>query len=419
MARDSLKVGGRESGPPPNFANQTIWTRDNLDVLRGMNSASVDLIYLDPPFNSNTNYAAPIGSEAAGAAFKDTWSLSDVDVEWINLIEAKHPALYRVLLAALTDSDKSYLVYMAARLLEMKRILKPSGSIYLHCDPTMSHYLKLVMDAIYGRRRFRNELIWQYRRWPSKQKNFQRMHDVILRYAKGDDVVWNQLFDPLSETTLKRIKGGKKIVTFHDEETGKKRIRPTSERSKGVPMRDVWDIKQIVGPSRERVGYPTQKPLALLYRIIESSTNPGDVVLDPFCGCATACIAAEQKARQWIGIDISPKAAELVQSRMNAELGLFYRGAHRIDVPQRTDLGKLPPYNHPDNKRKLYGDQGGYCAGCNEHFAPRHFQIDHITPRAKGGTDHLDNLQLLCGHCNSVKGDRGMEYLRAKLQIAA
>ena len=184
-------------------------------------------------------------------------------------------------------------------------------------------------------------------------------------------------------------------------------------------MRDVWDIKQIVGPSRERVGYPTQKPLALLYRIIESSTNPGDIVLDPFCGCATACIAAEQKARQWIGIDISPKAAELVTSRMRSELGLFYNGAHRIDVPQRTDLGKLPPYNHPDNKRKLYGDQGGDCAGCNEHFAPRHFHIDHITPRAKGGTDHLENLQLLCGHCNSVKGDRGMDYLRAKLQLAA
>lgn len=223
--------------PPPNFANQTIWTRDNIEVLRGMNSASVDLIYLDPPFNSNTNYAAPIGSEAAGAAFKDTWSLSDVDVEWINLIEAKHPTLYRVLLAAMTDSDKSYLAYMAARLIEMRRLLKPSGSIYLHCDPTMSHYLKLVMDAIYGRRKFRNELIWQYRRWPAKQRNFQRMHDVILRYAKGDDVVWNQLFDPLSETTLKRIKGGKKIVTFHDEETGKKRIRPTSERSKGSHAR--------------------------------------------------------------------------------------------------------------------------------------------------------------------------------------
>ena len=126
-----------------NWANQTMWTGDNIYILRGMNSESVDLIYLDPPFNSKTNYAAPIGSKAAGAAFKDTWSLSDIDAEWINLLEGKHPALQRVLLAATTNSDKSYLVYMAVRLLELKRILKPTGSIYLHCDPTMSHYLKL------------------------------------------------------------------------------------------------------------------------------------------------------------------------------------------------------------------------------------------------------------------------------------
>ena len=134
----------------PNWADQTIWTGDCLDIMRGMNSASVDLVYLDPPFNSKANYAAPIGSKAAGAAFKDTWTLSDVDVEWINLIEAKHPGLYRVLLAAMTASDKSYLAYMAARILELHRVLKPTGSIYLHCDPTMSHYLKLVMDAVFG-----------------------------------------------------------------------------------------------------------------------------------------------------------------------------------------------------------------------------------------------------------------------------
>ena len=144
----------------PNWANQTIWTGDNLPILRGMNSESVDLIYLDPPFNSKANYAAPIGSKAAGAAFKDTWTLSDVDAEWINLIEAKHPALYRVLLAAMTSSDKSYLAYMAARLLEMRRVLKPTGSIYLHCNQFAGHYLKLVMDAIFGRKNFLNEIVW-------------------------------------------------------------------------------------------------------------------------------------------------------------------------------------------------------------------------------------------------------------------
>ena len=130
--------------------------------MRGMNSESVDLIYLDPPFNSKADYAAPIGSAAAGAAFTDTWTLSDLDVEWINLMESRHPVLYRVLLAAMTDSDKSYLAYMAVRLVETHRILKPTGSIYLHCDPTMSHYLKLLLDAIFGKDRFQNEIIWSY-----------------------------------------------------------------------------------------------------------------------------------------------------------------------------------------------------------------------------------------------------------------
>lgn len=173
----------------PNWANQTIWTGDNLNIMRGMNSASVDLIYLDPPFNSKANYAAPIGSKAAGAAFKDTWTLSDIDVEWINLIEAKHPALYRVLLAAMTASDKSYLAYMAARLLEMKRVLKPEGSVYLHCDPTMSHYLKLLMDSIFGRGAFRSEITWKRTNAHSDTKQggrqHGRIHDVLLFYAGG------------------------------------------------------------------------------------------------------------------------------------------------------------------------------------------------------------------------------------------
>lgn len=133
----------------PNWADKTIWTGDNLPIMRGMNSESVDLIYLDPPFNSKADYAAPIGSKAAGAEFKDTWTLRDVDVAWLDLIEAKHPQLHRIILAAMSKSNQSYLVYMAVRLLEMKRLLKPSGSIYLHCDPTMSHYLKLLMDAMF------------------------------------------------------------------------------------------------------------------------------------------------------------------------------------------------------------------------------------------------------------------------------
>ena len=169
----------------PNWANRTLWTGDNLPILRGMNADSVDLIYLDPPFNSKRDYAAPIGSEAAGAEFKDTWTLSDIDTEWANLVEAKHPRLYRVLLAAMTASDKSYLIYMAARLLELRRVLKPTGSIYLHCDPTMSHYLKLLMDAIFGLRNFRNELVWSHQgSWVQPDSRYPRRHDTVLYYVK-------------------------------------------------------------------------------------------------------------------------------------------------------------------------------------------------------------------------------------------
>jgi len=175
----------------------------------------------------------------------------------------------------------------------------------------------------------------------------------------------------------------------------------------------------------EETGYPTQKPLALLKRIIRASLDDAQkegggverIVMDPFCGCATACIAAEQLGRQWVGIDISPKAAELVQSRMRDELGIFFRGAIRTDIPQRTDLGNIIRFNDVRNKRLLYGEQSGDCAGCGSHFELRHLEVDHIIAKAKGGSDHIGNLQLLCGHCNRIKGDRGMEYLRAKLQL--
>ena len=180
--------------------------------------------------------------------------------------------------------------------------------------------------------------------------------------------------------------------------------------------RDWWeDIPSINTQAKERTGYPTQKPLDLLRRIITASSNDGDLVLDPFCGCATACIAAELEERQWVGIDISPKAAELVKLRMKKEVGLFYKGAHRTDIPQRTDMGKLPPPR--SHAKTLYGAQAGNCAGCSVHFELRHLEVDHIIARKKGGTDHIENLQLLCGNCNRIKGDRGMEYLKLKLQM--
>ena len=186
---------------------------------------------------------------------------------------------------------------------------------------------------------------------------------------------------------------------------------------KGKFPEDWWDIPIIRPNAQERTGYPTQKPLKLLERIIKASSNESDIVFDPFCGCATTLVAAEALQRNWIGIDISPLAAELVVERIEKMQGLWKDITNRTDLPQRTDLGNIPPYNSSANKTNLYGKQGGgYCNGCREHFQPQHFHVDHIIAKKRGGTDHIDNLQLLCGHCNSTKGDRGMEYLIKRIK---
>ena len=389
-----------------NIKPKTIFTGDNLPIMRGINSESVDLIYLDPPFNSNANYAAPIGSEAAGAEFKDTWTLDDVDNAWLDLIETKYPALNRVIHAAMTNSDKSYLIYMAARLLEMKRILKDTGSIYLHCDPTMSHYLKLVMDAVFGKGNFRNEIVWHYYNVASTSRKFiGRKHDTIFFYAKSDATSFN--WDSMREPYSSDSNWVKASGSYGDPRY--------SPNEKGKLMHDVWRIPTINNMAKERTGYPTQKPLALLDHIIKASSNEGDVVFDPFCGCATTLVAAGRLQRDWIGIDISEKAAELVVERIKADQGLFEEIITRTDIPKRTDLGDISRYNAPKNKTLLYGEQSGICNGCGTHFQKQHLEVDHIIAENVGGTDHIENLQLLCSNCNRIKGDRGQEYLISRL----
>ena len=403
-----------------NVNSKTIFTGDNLPIMRGMNSESVDLIYLDPPFNSKANYAAPIGSEAAGAEFKDTWTLNDVDAAWLDLIEAKHPALNRVIHAAMSDSDKSYLIYMAVRLLEMHRILKDSGSIYLHCDPTMSHYLKLVMDTIFGKQHFQNEIIWCYERGSRRKSQFGRKHDVILFYSKTK----NYVFDS-DAVRVERRKTHMKVETDLEGRTWQ--VKKDAKSGKvyrystdvGVLCPDWWiGIQQLNRNEKERLGYPTQKPLTLLDRIIKASSNEGHVVFDPFCGCATTLVAADRLQRDWIGIDISAKAAELVVERIRDDQGLFEDIVARTDIPKRTDLGNIPRYNAPENRTRLYGEQGGNCNGCGEHFQTQHLEVDHIIAESVGGTDHIENLQLLCGHCNRIKGNRGQEYLISRLNAS-
>ena len=389
-----------------NINPKTIFTGDNLPIMRGINSKSVDLIYLDPPFNSNTNYAAPIGSKAAGAEFKDTWTLDDIDNAWLDLIETKYPVLNRVIHAAMTNSDKSYLIYMAARLLEMHRILKDTGSIYLHCDPTMSHYLKLVMDAVFGKGNFRNEIVWHYYNVASTSRKFiGRKHDTIFFFAKSDATSFN--WDSMREPYSSDSNWVKASGSYGDPRY--------SPNEKGKLMHDVWRIPTINNMAKERTGYPTQKPLALLEHIIKASSNKDEVVFDPFCGCATTLVAAGRLQRDWIGIDISAKAAELVVERVKADQGLFQKIVARTDIPKRTDLGDIPRYNAPENKTRLYGEQSGNCNGCGTHFQQQHLEVDHIIAENVGGTDHIENLQLLCSNCNRIKGDRGQEYLLSRL----
>ncbi len=325
-----------------NVPSRTIFCHDNLDVLRNINSDCIDIIYLDPPFNKKKPFTAPVGSSAEGASFSDIFRQEDVKEEWVQSIREDNTPLYNLLQFALevegrTSYNFCYLSYMAIRLLEIYRVLSGSGSIYLHCDPTMSHYLKLVMDCIFGEKNFRNEIVWGYRTGGVSKNHFPRKHDTIFLYSKSNKYKHN----PLQEIILYDTPFFTDAIP---NENGKYEVK--------VYVRDVWEdgVKPVINMSKEHIGYPTQKPLALLERIIQASSNEGDIVLDPFCGCATTCVAAEKLNRKWIGIDISIKAYELVKVRLTREIvdeaGLFFDWENNLNFstspPQRTDAKDSP-----------------------------------------------------------------------------
>ena len=309
---------------------------------------------------------------------------------------------------------------MAVRLIEMKRILKDTGSLYLHCDPTASHYLKLLLDTIFGHKNFRNEIVWCYSTSGRSKKFFAKKHDILFFYSNSDECFWSDYRIPVSDDYLKshykqRDKDGRRCRIRTD--AGKTRTYYPEE---GMICNDWWEIPYVNSMAKERVGYPTQKPLALLERVVNASSNKGDIVLDPFCGCATTCIAAEKLERKWIGIDVSEKAYDLVKDRLNREIPSdLFRGEpiFRKDIPVRIDVEykKAPT---AEDKKYLYGHQNGRCAACKTKFEIQHLEIDHIVPRSHGGGHELENLQLLCGHCNRTKGNKPMEYLMARLKAA-
>ena len=241
------------------------------------------------------------------------------------------------------------------------------------------------------------------------KSDFARKHDIIFRYCSQTPMFnVDAVRIPYSEDSRNRLeyvaRSFRRNKTYDNYEPN----------LKGKHPEDWWPMQAIMPSAKERTGYPTQKPLALLERIIKASSDPGSIVLDPFCGCATTCVMADALNRSWVGIDVSPKAAELVRQRIN---DITRTVIHRTDIPKRTDLGKILNYRGSANKKRLYGEQGGHCAGCYVHFEPRNLEVDHIISKNRGGTDHIENLQLLCGNCNRVKGNRGMEYLVGKILI--
>ena len=412
-----------------NFKNRTLFHGDNLDFLRGINTGTVHLIATDPPFNKSKDFHATPDSLAAGARFSDRWKWeTDVHQDWVDAIQDDWPAVWQVIQAARVASGQdmaAFLCWLGVRLMEMQRVLADNGTIYLHIDHTAHAWVKALMDGIFGRRNFRNEVVWCYSGASSPKYDFRRKHDTLLRYSKSGSYVFNVEFQPYNNPDVVRRASPK----------GVSEKRGMDYRPEGMPLNDWWaDITQLINWHKERIGYPTQKPLALYERIIKASSNEGDIVLDPFSGCATTPIAAERLGRQWIGMDIWEGAYKAVHDRLIRE-GLAVEGESNDEQiltlgdvyystapPVRTDDAaaaapalylryKIPEPPGPkmtrdEMKELLIHNDGQYCRGCNRFFDdPLYLELDHNTPRADGGINHISNRILLCGPCNRIKSN--------------
>jgi site-specific DNA-methyltransferase (adenine-specific) len=281
-----------------------LYCGDNLDILRRhVETASVDLIYADPPFNSGKAYFHT-KRKAGAAEYDDKWRWTDRVTANLQSLISNLQSPFAKPLASLfgligPGADMAYLVFMAPRLAEMQRVLKPTGSLYLHCDVRMSHYLRLLLDATFGRENFRNEIVWAYRTGGAGKRQFSRKHDVILFYSASKHYTFHPQYE--------RVRYAKPFFSAQQDEQG---------YYADVLLRDVWDIPAVINVSKERTGYPTQKPLALLEYILLASSNAGDVVLDPFCGSGTTLVAATRHDRRVIGVDANPAAIVIVEERL-------------------------------------------------------------------------------------------------------
>jgi site-specific DNA-methyltransferase (adenine-specific) len=376
----------------PGVATPTnlLYYGDNLEILRRyLPDESVDLVYLDPPFNSKRDYNVIFKDESGNrsdaqmVAFEDTWHWGPAaEMQYAYLTNTLHndgriPDSVSTIVAAFrsaigTNQMAAYLVEMAARLVELHRVLKRTGSLYLHCDPTASHYLKLLLDAVFGPRNFRNEIVWKRANAHNDPKRFGRVSDTLLYYSKGISPIWNTQHTPYREGYYKShykvdadgryfrtvpldapkhgegspgllyewkgklpaetrtwavVRGQMKRYETDGRlrytRTGTPTLMQYADEMPGVPLQNIWtDIPPVNPQARERIGWDTQKPLALLQRVITASSNPGDIVLDPFCGCGTALVASERLKRRWIGIDVTYLAISVMKSRLRDSCGL-------------------------------------------------------------------------------------------------
>ena len=469
-----------------NVPDRTLFIGDNLEVLRGINSESVDLIYLNPPRNMGKIQKAPVKTRAYGVSYDDTWAAERVSPDLLAEMEVLNPEVtYAIDVARITHGESmgAYLVFMAARLLELKRIMKPAGSIYLQCDPRTAHLLRVIMDAVFGQENFKNEVVFERRAVAERGRRWMWAHDTLLFYTGPKMHLWNKQltqhgddhwernyrykdergryqlvpltkqgrryddrgklwgdYDPSRDDRfwsvpmrlVRLVEPGRDdlddlsaqekldILLNHEmihwpKRAPEPRYKLYEWAAENAPVGDVLtDIGRIEPGDVERTGWPGQVPVALLKMILRASTDEGDLVLDPFCGSGTACVAAEQLGRRWIGIEREAFAGEILPERLEGETEL----RHGVDVlresPERTDCDERL---HPGETWKtLYERQGGRCNGC-EYELPRHLlSFDRIAPPAKPrGPDSPDNLQLLCAACRSIKGANDTNYLKVML----
>ncbi len=383
MAKTNKAVKAKVKGGRPSAVVDTrvVYCGDNLEQLKKLPDGCVDLIYIDPPFNSNRNYEVFWGETKEKRAFED-----------------RHA------------STQAYIEFMRPRCIELHRVLKDTGSFYFHCDWHASHYVKIMLDQIFSENQFKNEIVWSYSGWNKQLKDhLERRHDVILFYAKGKLQTFNYPTRPWESReeyvrTRKqkvRVDENEREYVLSDAGKGKRVKRYLDEAmAYGVPLDDVWSIPKLNNSDKiERLGYPTQKPLALLERIVKASSNANDIVLDAFCGCGTALVAAENLGRQWIGIDVSPTACRVMAKRLrdvckikeDEKLWRIGRGFVVRDLPwSEKKLREIPPFEFENwavialggipNKAQV-GDMG---------IDGRIYPVSAVPKKAEGEFDFMD-----------------------------